>query len=246
MSGWLAASSFAQSGTVYRIAVDGVKEPGQSVAFGNVVLTLESAPLMFDPVDEFVPLGGDWAYLLYTEAMPADISVDPGVVDQDFYSTWFQTTGYDGPLFLGPAAAPLGYGTIDAESIVTDIWAGRDYTGDGNGDPLPAPGLRHATFFRTSFTPAEFVENLGFEGVVDDGAIIYVNGSEVARMNIDPNQVVTNWAVSAFDEFVLGEPTEAIASLRLAADRGYYVKSELVRNTDLDLLRGLPEFQELM
>ena len=44
---------------------------------------------------------------------------------------------------------------------------------------------------------------------------------------------------------LLGEPTEAITLLKVAQDRGYYVKSELVRNTDLDLLRGLPEFEEL-
>lgn len=45
---------------------------------------------------------------------------------------------------------------------------------------------------------------------------------------------------------LLGEPTEAIERLTLAADRGYYVKSELASNTDLDLLRGLPEFQNLL
>lgn len=44
---------------------------------------------------------------------------------------------------------------------------------------------------------------------------------------------------------LLGEPTEALACLKYAQDRGYYMKSELVRNTDLDILRGLPEFQEL-
>ncbi|MFT5154616.1 MAG: tetratricopeptide (TPR) repeat protein, partial [Planctomycetota bacterium] len=44
---------------------------------------------------------------------------------------------------------------------------------------------------------------------------------------------------------LMGEPTEALELLQLAQARGYYIKTELVRNTDLDLLRGLPEFQEL-
>lgn len=44
---------------------------------------------------------------------------------------------------------------------------------------------------------------------------------------------------------LLGEPHEALACLKHAQDRGYHVKSELVRNTDLDILRGLPEFEEL-
>ena len=45
---------------------------------------------------------------------------------------------------------------------------------------------------------------------------------------------------------MLGDVEQAMSSLRTAQDRGYYVKSELVRNTDLDILRGLPEFQELL
>jgi len=44
---------------------------------------------------------------------------------------------------------------------------------------------------------------------------------------------------------LLAEPMESIACLRFAQDRGYFVKSELLRNTDLDVLRGLPEFREL-
>ena len=45
---------------------------------------------------------------------------------------------------------------------------------------------------------------------------------------------------------LMGEPTDALELLQLAQARGYYIKTELVRNTDLDLLRGLPEFQELV
>ena len=37
----------------------------------------------------------------------------------------------------------------------------------------------------------------------------------------------------------------AIEALNLAQDRGYYIASELRSNSDLDVLRGLPEFQEL-
>ncbi len=44
---------------------------------------------------------------------------------------------------------------------------------------------------------------------------------------------------------LLGDPSEAMTRLKFAQSRGYYVKSELVRNLNLDTLRGLPEFQEL-
>ena len=42
-----------------------------------------------------------------------------------------------------------------------------------------------------------------------------------------------------------GDLEEAMASLLQAQDRGFFIQSELVRNRDLDVLRGLPEFQTL-
>ena len=44
----------------------------------------------------------------------------------------------------------------------------------------------------------------------------------------------------------IGWSLGGLACLQLAQHRGYYVKSEVVRNTDLDVLRGLPEFQQLL
>ena len=44
---------------------------------------------------------------------------------------------------------------------------------------------------------------------------------------------------------LLNEHDEAMASLQEAQARGYYVQSELLRNSDLEVLRGRPEFEEL-
>ena len=44
---------------------------------------------------------------------------------------------------------------------------------------------------------------------------------------------------------VLGDVEEAVEALGQAQARGFYIQSELIRNTDLDVLRGLPEFQAL-
>ena len=44
---------------------------------------------------------------------------------------------------------------------------------------------------------------------------------------------------------IVGDLSEAIESLKAAQSRGYFIESELVRNTDLDVLRGLPEFKAL-
>ena len=43
---------------------------------------------------------------------------------------------------------------------------------------------------------------------------------------------------------LLGDSEKGMASLKEAQQRGYYVQSEVLRNTDLDCLRGLPEFEE--
>ena len=51
---------------------------------------------------------------------------------------------------------------------------------------------------------------------------------------------------SACVHAVLGDPQGAMERLALAQARGYFIKSELVRNTDLDILHGLPGFQELV
>ena len=44
---------------------------------------------------------------------------------------------------------------------------------------------------------------------------------------------------------LLGDPHEAVELLQRAQARGFYLKYELVRNADLDILRGLPEFESL-
>jgi tetratricopeptide (TPR) repeat protein/predicted Ser/Thr protein kinase len=44
---------------------------------------------------------------------------------------------------------------------------------------------------------------------------------------------------------LLGDFVEAMDALTQAQERGFFIQSELVRNADLDVLRGLPEFQAL-
>jgi len=44
---------------------------------------------------------------------------------------------------------------------------------------------------------------------------------------------------------IAGDLGESIEALKAAVSRGYYVDSELLRNTDFDVLRGLPEFKTL-
>ena len=44
---------------------------------------------------------------------------------------------------------------------------------------------------------------------------------------------------------IVGDLAESIEALKSAQSRGYFIESELGRNTDFDVLRGLPEFKAL-
>jgi hypothetical protein len=45
---------------------------------------------------------------------------------------------------------------------------------------------------------------------------------------------------------VAGDLPEAVEALAQAQARGYWIRSELISNTDLDVLRGLTDFQKLL
>ena len=44
---------------------------------------------------------------------------------------------------------------------------------------------------------------------------------------------------------LIGDFDDAITALQTAQQRGFFIQGELVRNQDLDVLRGLPAFQAL-
>ncbi|MGI9242088.1 MAG: hypothetical protein ACR2RV_14890, partial [Verrucomicrobiales bacterium] len=196
------------SAETYHIAVCGASNGGAPVLddnYGDVTLTLQDGPVpLFTEIETLLPGGSDWEYLLVAEDDPSDPlltnqPVDPalaGAGDPDFHTTWHTAAGYDGPPFSGPAPALLGYGQILADPTLTDIWGGRDTDGDpGTVDLTPPAGLRYATYFRTTFTPSEPVAHLGFRGLIDDGAVIFINGVEVSKINFAGN--ASDWQAFA-------------------------------------------------
>ncbi|NIP97360.1 MAG: hypothetical protein GWO24_29555, partial [Akkermansiaceae bacterium] len=180
----------AVAGTTYRIAVDGAGGD-----FGSVALRIGSTSLRLDPLAELLPAGSEWDYLLLVDANNQPI--DPESVDEDFDTTWHTAASYDGPAFAAASPGLLGYGSISADPVVTDIWDGLDHDGDLLPDDAPPEGLRFTTYFRTTFTPAFSVAHLGFEGLIDDGAVVYVNGREVARMNLHGAKDANEWTTRA-------------------------------------------------
>lgn len=198
----------AQAGTTYNIAVD-----GNDGAFGAITLTIAAASIAFDPTELLVPAGSNWDYLLANNTVRA---VDPDAQDPDgdFYTTWQTTADYDGPAFEnGPAL--LGYGMIDADPVVTMVFE-------------PANNERNAALYlRNTFTPAAEVTNLAFRGLIDDGAIIYIDGVEVARINVSPTANANSFRATArganHDSGGVSESNEvgpqvAIVALELPAD----------------------------
>ncbi len=170
----------AVPGTTYFIAVD---EENNST--GSFSLTFSTSRDPLAPILEVVPAGANWSFY---HALDGTSAFDPSIADTDFYDTWHTAADYDGPAFSEPSPTPLSYGGLSGEpSPATTL------------SPSPASGQRTAVIYnRTTFTPTRGIQALGFEGAFDDGAIIYINGIEVTRLNINnANPVFNTPALSA-------------------------------------------------
>ena len=118
-----------------------------------------------EPEEDKLVFSSQWAWLHPTDG------VDPATGDADFHTTWTQPTGYDGPAFAPPGAGVLGYDNISYSPVVTDIGK-------------PNSGLRYSAYFRRELVLDKNLVNAGIEMLCDDGAIVYIDGVEVARANI--------------------------------------------------------------
>lgn len=110
---------------------------------------------------DIIPFGSKWMYY-----QPMD-GVDPIESDEDFYSTWMMWSGYDGTGFLKSGSDLVGYGKIDYGPLSTYL-------------PAPALGSRYTAYFKKKFSLGKDVE-AGFEIFCDDGAVVYLDGVEIAR-----------------------------------------------------------------
>lgn len=186
--------------------------------FDTFELRMAESPNPLKPEEELLKPGHKWEYLF---ARTGDgVPFDPEYLDEDFDTTWMIPEKYDGPEFEKAAMTPIGYGEIRYDPI-------RTYIGD-SADYLPEEKGRNAIYFRTKITPSLDVKALGFEGIVDDGAIIYVNGKEVARINVKSTEDANDWKARAitarFDRHSETEDTVQYAvteNLSLPADKPF-------------------------
>ena len=151
----------ASANTTYRIAVAGTYVSGAQTR-GEITMALNRADAQPIPGLGF---GDGWRWL-----HPLD-ATDPALADPDFDTTWqLADDQYDGPRFNPASPAPLGYGRIAAAVIQTDI-------GTPDGD-------RFGAYFVRPFHLDEPIQSGVVELLADDGAVIYIDGLEVGRLNV--------------------------------------------------------------
>jgi len=128
---------------------------------------LEARRLLAGVADALVPAGADWHYLDTGTSAPA---------------AWLQPAFDDSAWKTG--RAELGYGDGDEATVV----AGG-----------PATSHYVTTYFRRSFSASEVTRyaTLAAEIKRDDGAILYLNGREVARSNMPAGAVTATTLASA-------------------------------------------------
>ncbi len=172
----------AVAGQAYYIAVD--YEGGKP---GEFEIRVDDSTNPLQPELEVLPADAAWESLLLLDQ--AGQPIDPASKNRDFFRTWMVSTIYNGPAFKKAGPAPIGYGIIDSLQITTPLGESRDFS--------PPKGARHSAYLRTTFTPELDLRELGVEGIFDDGAIIYLDGQEVARINVSADDDAENWKTTS-------------------------------------------------
>ncbi len=127
---------------------------------------------------EVITANATWDYLHPTTG------IDPATLDptSDFATTWNGYTAYDGPAFTTNVAGPFSYGGI---TYFTAANGGPgSFIGDGGSATAPASGNRYTAYFKKQFTTTEDYTQATVRMLADDGAVIYLDGVEVRRVNM--------------------------------------------------------------
>ena len=130
---------------------------------------------------EVIGINATWDYLHPTTG------VDPATLDltNDFATTWHGYTAYDGPAFTVNVPGPFSYGGI---TYFTAANGGTgSFIGVGGTATAPPTGLRYTAYFKKQFTTTEDYTQATVRLLADDGAVIYLDGVEVKRINMTGN-----------------------------------------------------------
>lgn len=178
----------AKAGTKYYIAIDTENTVDKkNNRHGQFTILVKPSKNTLNPQLELLQSGSPWEYLLPVDA--GKIPVDPKTLDPDFFYTWMFPKRYDGPTFK-KGRAPFGYGDVAGLGKSTNLLGKRE-------SATPPSGSRYTAYLRSSFTPPIDVSAIGIEGIIDDGAIIYLNGKEVGRINVSEQKNPQDWMTVA-------------------------------------------------
>ena len=157
------------------------------------------------------------------------MGANPAVNDTNFDETWWLPESdfpseYDGPEFGGsdngnasnPASintnvgpGPLGYGSVENwigphTRLLVPLGGGAPITSMGTPLTVPQSGNRKASYYRTTFTTSQLLLKPILRCMMDDGAVIFLNGVQVARVNLSlPDPA----ALPSYTSFALGDGT---------------------------------------
>lgn len=159
------------------------------------------APLCVPAAERVVlPYTHEWSFL-------NPMGTHPGLSygDPDFDNTWWLgqeqfNSDYNGPSFdanqqgisqntssinSGRGPGPLGYGAADIfPDGLLEFETGFPVSSMGTLLTLPANGNRKGSYYRTTFFTSDLMLRPRIRCVVDDGAVIFINGVQVARVNL--------------------------------------------------------------
>ena len=108
--------------------------------------------------------------------------MDPAIADTDFGTTWYTFGGaYNGPAFTAARPAPFHYGGI---TYFTNNGLTGTLIGVGGTATAPTSGLRYSAYFKKQFTAAANFTGATAEVLIDDGAVVYLDGVEIRRYNM--------------------------------------------------------------
>lgn len=166
-------------------------------------------PPRYIPLAEMVPYSQTWKVMNPQLAVVPD---GPGGFDDNFDTTWYLKesdflTQYNGPNFGSGGVAgnyeaiqgpgPFAVGGIDGLAAGTTIGP------VGTTVTLPATDNRYTSYYRTTFTTAQVIDNIMFNLLCDDGVFIYLDGVLVAKENMPAGDSFNALASGPRSEFIV-------------------------------------------
>jgi hypothetical protein len=162
-----------------------------SLLLSAPILLALTAPLLKAAEVTVVDWTQQWDYM-------QPMGLDPAVADPDFNTTWFLKAAdfgaYNGPAFggatdpgdssntstinHGSGPGPFGYDVIDY--FTTGV---PEVPSLGTMLTQPLSGNRYTSYYRTTFTASQTFTSPRIRMILDDGALIYLDGVLIARVN---------------------------------------------------------------